>query len=420
MSVLLIPHHAADSATVQVFCTVGSRYETKEINGASHFIEHLMFKGTKKRPNAQAISRELDRYGAAYNAYTSKEFTTFFIKISADKISNAADMLNDMVFHSAYDAKEIERERGVVIEEINMYEDNPIMRIDLLMEASLFPNSSLGWDVAGPRSVIRNITRKQLVDYRDAFYAPDRVTIAVAGKIPKNILQILNKTFGTVRPPSLKLRGTASRAHAYETCSLPKKLKAIAVESKQTEQTQVGIGFYGVNHSDKHEPAIKVMSIILGGYMSSRLFTEVRERRGLCYSVSAGHECFDDTGVFSIYAGLDSKRLPLAMKTIYTELDRMKSTLVSDEEIKRAKDHVKGTLALAFEDSATHASWYGREWALRRELESPSARIAQLNAVTRADIRSAARLVFQPDRMAIAAIGPLVKGAGLDKKLKWE
>ena len=414
MSAILIPQDGVKSATVYVFCKVGSRYETKSINGASHFVEHLMFKGTKRRPTAQDISRELDRYGAAYNAYTSKDHTAYFIKISSDKVDEAADLLHDMVFCSSFDAKEIERERGVIIEEINMYEDNPAMRIDMLMQKALFSHSTLGWEEAGPRSVIRGISRKDLVAYRDAYYIPNRVTVAVAGHMPKNIMTLLNRTFGTVQKNHRK------KDRAYATCAVPKKLHAISVEKKKTEQTQVGIGFYGVHAEHKDEPAIKILSIILGGYMSSRLFTEVRERRGLCYSVSASHDSFEDTGVFGIYAGLDSTRLALAMKTIYAELELIRSKLVSEEELTRAKDHVKGTLALAFEDSAVQASWFGREWMFRKKLEMPDERIAQLSAVTREQVRRVANGILRPERMAVAAIGPLAKGKGLDKKLNWE
>jgi len=414
MSAILIPQEGVKSATVYVFSRVGSRYETKNINGASHFIEHLMFKGTKRRPSAQDISRELDAYGAAYNAYTSKDHTAYFIKISSDKVDKAADLLHDMVFCSAYDPKEIERERGVIIEEINMYEDNPVMRIDMLMQKALFPHSTLGWEEAGPRSVIRNISVKELIAYRDAYYIPSRVTIAVAGDVPKNIMAVLNRTFGTVKKNQTK------KDRAFTRCTTPKKLHTFAVEKKKTEQTQVAIGFYGAHVEHKDVPAIKVLAIILGGYMSSRLFTEVRERRGLCYSVSASHESYEDTGVFGIYAGLDSKRLALAMKTIYSELDLVKEKLVSEEELTRAKDHVKGTLALAFEDSAVQASWFGREWMFRKKLEMPDERIAQLSAVTREQIRRVANIVLRPDRMAVAAIGPLAKGKGLDKKLNWE
>lgn len=414
MSVILIPQDGVKSATVYVFSKVGSRYETKSISGASHFIEHLMFKGTKRRPSAHHISRELDAYGAAYNAYTSKDHTAYFIKISSDKVDKAADLLHDMVFCSTYDPKEIDRERGVIIEEINMYEDNPAMRIDILMQKALFPHSTLGWEEYGPRSVIRGITPHELVSYRDAYYIPHRVTVAVAGHIPKNIMTVLNRTFGTVGNHHRK------KDRAYTKCTIPKKLHAVAVEKKNTEQTQVAIGFYGVHAEHKDEPAIKILSIILGGYMSSRLFTEVRERRGLCYSVSASHDSYEDTGVFGIYAGLDSKRLALAMKTIYGELDLMKSKLVSEEELTRAKDHVKGTLALAFEDSAVQASWFGREWMFRKKLEMPDERIAQLSAVTLEQVRRVANSVLRPDRMAVAAIGPLAKGKGLDKKLNWE
>ncbi len=404
-----VPMPGATSVTLFIFCRVGSRYETKAINGASHFIEHLMFKGTTRRPNTEVLSRELDRYGAVFNAMTSKDFTCYFVKIDAKKGHEAADILQDMLFHSKFDPKELERERGVIIEEINMYEDNPHMHIEDLLEAVLFPNSTLGWNIAGPREVIRSVSRDELVTYRDAYYVPSRLVVAAAGAIRPDLRKKVRATFGRVRAPKAK-RDTAFKKFS----ALPIK-RRLSVEEKRTEQTQVGIAFHGYAMSHKDEPAAKLLATILGGSMSSRLFINVRERKGLCYAISASHQSLEDTGIFAVYAGLDRKRLPLAIRTIIRELKHVSSTGVTGEELRRAKDYLRGKLALAFEDTSVRADWYGREYLFRKSLETPEQRIAALEAVSAADVKRVAKAVFRDDHMASAVIGPRAKTGTLEK-----
>lgn len=400
VSVILIPK-SGSSVTIDVLCRVGSRYESKAINGASHFIEHMMFKGSKRWPTAQHLSRELDRYGAFYNAFTSKDRTSYYIKIDTKHIGQALDLLYDMVFQPRFESKEFERERGVIIEEINMYEDNPRMRIDALLDKAMYPKSSLGWDVAGPRSVIQKISRKELIDYRDSYYIPERTVVVVSGEYPKNIHSMLEQTFGLIK--SSKKRTDS----AYQKLSPEEAVGGvIEYEEKRTEQTQLGLGFTGVTISDPHEASAKILGVILGGYMSSRLFTEVREKKGLCYSIGSSHDAYEDVGMFSVYAGLDRTRLPLAMKTIWKEFDQMKKAGPTDEELARAKDHLRGTLALAFEDSAFQAGWYGGDWVLDLPLQTPDERIAEFMSVKAKDVRDVAREILKKENMNMAVIGP--------------
>jgi predicted Zn-dependent peptidase len=405
-----IPMQGATSVTLFIFCRVGSRYESKAINGASHFIEHLMFKGTKRRPNTQLISRVLDQYGAEYNAMTSKDFTGYYVKIDAKQTPLAVDLLHDMMFHSLYDAKEIDRERGVIVEEINMYEDNPRMHIEDLIEKALFPKSTLGWNIAGPREVIRNVTREQLIAYRDSYYVPSRLTIAMSGKIPANAMQLLQKTFGSIKKPG------AAKDRPYKKFVTPSRLaEPMEFQSKQTEQVQLGIAFHGLPMKHKDVPAASLLATILGGTMSSRLFIEVRERRGLCYSISASHQAMEDTGIFSVMAGLDKKRMKEAVSTIMKELKRMMDTPVGKEELRMAKDHIRGRLTLAFEDSSFQADWFGKQWMFKKDLETPEARVKRLNKVTAADIQRVARAIFKSKRMASAVIGPFTNKQSLAK-----
>ena len=414
MPVLLVPQKGATSMTLLVLCRVGSRYETKDINGASHFIEHLMFKGTKKRPNTQIISRELDRYGSEYNAYTDKDMTGYYIKMDAAKTELAIDMLNDMIFHSLYDSKEINRERGVIVEEINMYEDNPRMHIDDLLEEALFPNSTLGWNIAGPREVIRTVPREKLIAYRDAYYIPERMTIVVAGKIVPGVMSLLEKSFGSVKRPT-------GKDTAFDPFCAPAKLHdPIAYQEKATEQVQLGLAFHGLKMGHEDLAAASLLATILGGTMSSRLFIHIRERRGLCYSVNASHQAREDIGVFSVMSGLDKKRVPEAVAAILAELKKTMKAPVTSEELRRAKDHIRGRTMLAFEDSATQAEWYGKQWLFQKKVETPEEKMKRFEKVTAAQIKKVAQKIFRPEMMAGAAIGPFGKKVNVEKLLRWK
>jgi predicted Zn-dependent peptidase len=410
MHAIVVPMTGSASMTLMVLVRVGSRYEDKETNGASHFIEHLMFKGTKRRPNAQVISRELDRYGADYNAFTSKDMTAYYIKMDSAKAPLAIDMLHDMLFHSKYDPKEIDRERNVIIEEIKMYEDNPRAHLEDMIEEALFPDSTLGWNIAGPRDVIRKVTPKQLTTYRDAYYIPSRICVVASGNVPSNIWNLLNKTFGSVHEPKKPVD------HEFAAFIPPTKLtKPVEYQDKETEQTQLSLAFHGLALPDKRMPSANLLGTILGGSMSSRLFVEVRERRGLCYAISAGHQALEDTGLFSISIGLDHTRTDEALKVIWTELHKISTKLVGADELRRAKDHIRGKLTLALEDSSAYADWYGRQWLFQGKQESPEERLKRLEAVTPSDIRHLASDIFRKEHMACAAIGPLGAKKNVDK-----
>ncbi|MSR85618.1 insulinase family protein [Candidatus Uhrbacteria bacterium] len=401
MTALLVPQAGATSMTLMVFAKVGSRYETKPINGVSHFVEHLMFKGTKKRPDTLTISKELDRYGAEYNAFTSKDMTAYYIKIDAKRTNLAVDILHDMLSASLYDTKEIDRERGVIIEEINMYEDNPRMHIEDLLEGVLFPGNTLGWNIAGPREVIKRVSRQEIINYRDRYYIPSRMTVVVAGKQAPGILALLNKTFGAIQQPRPKHDRPFTPFHA------PKNLKqALAFQSKNTEQVQLALAFHGLPFGDKRLPAASLLATLLGGNMSSRLFIQVRERRGLCYSIHASHQALEDTGVFSIMSGLKKTAVGEASQVILDELKQMIKEKISQEELQRAKDYLRGKLVLAFEDSSSQADWYGKMWLFEHAVVTPEERLQQIDRVTPEDIQTVAKLIFRKQNMASAVIGP--------------
>lgn len=402
MRAIAVPMNGATSMTMMVFARVGSRYETRDINGASHFVEHLMFKGTKRRPDTLNISKMLDRYGAEYNAFTSKDMTAYYVKMDAAHTALTADLLHDMLFHSKYDSKEIERERNVILEEINMYEDNPRMHIEDLIEESLFPDSTLGWNIAGPRDVIRKVPREKLIAYRDAYYIPERMCVVVAGKIVPDVWELLEKTFGSVPAPRVR------KDRDFKPFTPPRKLMhPVTYQDKSTEQVQISLSFHGLALEDKRLPAASLLATILGGTMSSRLFIQVRERRGLCYSINASHQGMEDTGVFQILAGLDKTRLKEAVRIIWKELRDVSQNNVRSEELRRAKDNLHGKMTLALEDSSVYADWYGRQWIFQHKHQSPEQRLKRIEAVRPSDIKRLASELFRKDHMAAAAIGPL-------------
>jgi len=402
MQLILVPQDGAQSMTLLALAKVGSRYEHKKINGAAHFVEHMMFKGTAKRPSTMDISKELDRYGAEYNAYTGKDITGYYIKMDAEHTKLAIDMLHDMLFSSKFEPEEVERERTVIFEEINMYEDNPRDHIADLLEEALFDGSSLGWNIAGTRNIVKGISRKDLQQFHHKYYIPQRMTLVLAGKIMPGVVKEFEKSFGRVSAPK-------DREDELFTCfEVPKKIKTpIAYQQKETEQVQLALGFYGYPYGHKDWHAAGLLALILGGNMSSRLFMQIRERRGLCYAIRAVHESLEDTGVLTIWAGLDKKRIKEAVGAIYEQLNKIVQEDVSKDELQRAKDFVAGSLSLAMEDTAAQAKWYGGGWVFEHSLESPKERLKKINSVTVADIKRVARQMLNPKKMVAAAIGPV-------------
>lgn len=412
MRVHLLPYAGTDACTVLVLIKVGSRYEYKEINGASHFIEHLMFKGTTRRPSTLDISHALDAVGAEYNAYTGKDMTGYYIKAAGENVALAVDMMHDMLFHSHYKNEEMKRERKVIIEEINMYEDNPLMFAEDLLEQAMFEGNTLGWEIAGSRQTMMEMTRPAVIAYRDAYYVPGRMVIAVAGKVPDNIEKLLESTFGKVangkkEPPSFSPFG-----------DLPaRKVPRVRVQNKKVEQIQLAIGFPAPSMYDAEDATAKLLSTIIGGSMSSRLFVQVRERKGLAYMVRASVSGYEDTGVFMIQAGLDKSRLPIAVKTILQELQSVVKKGVTAQETRRAKDYLRGKTMLALEDSSDRAEWYAKQELFLDKVQTPEQRLAEFDKITPKQMQAIAAKMFDKSRMCISGIGPFANEKTLLKEI---
>jgi len=405
-NVILVPQAEAKSVTVLVMFPVGSRYETEKLSGVSHFIEHMMFKGTKKRPSTLILTREIDRLGADYNAFTEKEFTGYYIKANKDYIETILDILADMLNNSLFDAEEIQREKTVIVEELRMYRDNPLMNIGNVFEELMYQDCPLGWDIGGTDKTVMGVKRQDMLEYRDKYYRPDNMTIVVAGNIDNDIEKKLEKYF------TQKLKGNYAEIKGK---FLPAKFgslaggKCLRVEQKKTDQAQLMFGFPGLDHTSKHNPALGVLNTILGGSMSSRLFIKIRERLGLAYMVRSGADSYRDTGYFYIRAGLDAKNIKRAINVSKQEMEKILEKGVTDRELKDAKTHIRGGLALAMEDSSAQASWYAKEILFHDKIKTPEERLREIEAVTNDAIKTVANKLFDFKKMRVAVIGEVNK-----------
>ncbi len=397
--VVLAPFSGTDAAAILVAFQVGSRNETDAVWGGSHFVEHLMFKGTTRRPQTVDISKELDRYGAQYNAYTGKDLTGYWVKIAGEKLPVAVDLLNDMIFHSVFNAEEMEREKNVIVEEIKMYEENPIMHIEDLLEEAMFDGHILGKNIAGTAASVKGMKRDDVVAYHGAHYRPENMVIVASGKLPADILDQLEATFGTVA-------ASGSARSAFGVIGDQANTGRIRFQHKALEQIQLSLGFPSVGRGHVDEAPLKLLSAILGGTMSSRLFVEVREKRGLCYTVRTGVDAYQDVGMFTVRAGLDATRLAEAMKVIGDELRKVAIDGVTADELSMVKDNVRGGLSLSLEDSADRAEFYGRQALFLNTVEEPLERLKKFDAVTLEDIARVAKQYLRFDKMSLAAIGP--------------
>lgn len=386
------------TACVHVLVRVGSRLEKTAERGLSHFLEHMMFKGTARRPDAHTLTKILDGVGAEYNAYTTKEFTGYYIKAAAEHLPLALDVLSDMLWHSKLDADEMTREKKVIVEEINMYEDNPLMHISDLLEGGVFRGSTLGTLISGTRESVTALTRPQLMHFWERYYHPRNMLLVVAGKLSGAAQAAVVRKFGERRAPGA--------AGAFKRFSPSPRAPHVALHFKDTEQVQLALGFpaYGYNH--KHLLALELLATVLGGNMSSRLFVRLREKEGLCYSVRSGVDTYQGTGLFAVQAGLDRARLPLAIRLIREELELIQAKAVGEDELSRAKEYSKGRFTLALEDSAAQADWAGKRLFLEGGRETPAQHLRRLGRVRPAEIKLVAREVLKLNRSTLALIGP--------------
>jgi len=401
------PLKETQTASLLVLVKVGSRQEAKSIEGISHFVEHLMFKGTKRRPTTLDLSKELDGIGAEYNAFTGKDVTGYYIKADAKHLSLAIDMLSDMLGESLFRAEEIEKEKGVIVEEINMYEDNPLMQVEGMLEEMIFDGGELGHQIAGSRETVRAANREKIANYKKKYYTGANIVIGLAGKFNTDQLKDLKSKFKFNRGAKSKIKESI----------INQKSPRVDLKYKETEQVQAALGFPAFSYHDPRSYALQLMAVILGGNMSSRLFINVREKKGLAYFVRAWPNLYEDAGALVIQAGLDKSRIEEAIVTILGELNGLKAG-VTAEELQRAKDFIAGKMALDLEDSMSIAEWYANLELNDRKLMTPQEKLKKIMAVKESDIKKVASDIFDLNRVNLAVVGPFKDDKKFKKLLK--
>lgn len=407
LRVISAPMPQVKSVTALVMVEAGSRYETARINGLSHFLEHMTFKGTKKRPTSLAISSLIDSVGGAFNAFTGKEYTGFYVKAASEHVKMILDVLSDMLLNSLFDPKELDKERGVIIEEINMYEDQPQARVGELFEEMLYDNAPLAWRVIGSPEIIKSVTRDDMVNYVRNMYHGKSIVVGLAGNIPNT--EVVGQYFGQVPKGS---------ENEFKKVIDKQNQPAAKVHYKKTDQAHLclGVRAFPLGHPDRY--ILSVLSTILGGNMSSRLFVEVREKRGLAYYVNSSSEEFHDAGYFLAQAGLRLSAVDDAIKVILEEFSKLTVKTVSAKELRRAKDFAKGRMILTWEDSFKVDSFYTSQELLEKKIETPEEVLAKVDAVTEKDIQRVAKCIFISQHLNLALIGPFKKEEKFKKLLK--
>jgi predicted Zn-dependent peptidase len=410
LRIILVPKDDSFSTTVLVLVEAGSKYETKEINGLSHFLEHMCFKGTEKRPHAIDITSELDSIGASYNAFTGQEYTGYFAKAEPRHLDIILDVISDIYLNQIFDPKEINKERGVIIEEINMYEDLPMRRVQELFMALLYGDQPAGWDIAGRKEVIKNLAQGDFLKYRSAHYLAQSTIVIIAGKFDdQKIVKDVERIFGGVKtgPKSSKTKTTEQQ-----------EKPGVLLRHKETDQTHLVLGVRAFDIFDQRKYALELLGDILGGGMSSRLFEKIRNEMGAAYYVRAGEDLFTDHGYLEASAGIDHNKIESVIEAILEEFRKLEREPLKQEELLRAQEHLVGNLMLGLETSDALAGFYGGQEVIKREIETPEKYAEKIRGVKTEEIQAVAQDIFQNNRLNLAVIGPLKNQEKLEKVLK--
>jgi predicted Zn-dependent peptidase len=390
-----MPH--TRSVSVSVYVGAGSRYETRERAGLSHFVEHILFKGSARRPTAQEISEAIDGVGGVINGGTDRELTVYYVKVARPHFELAADILFDMVRRPLFDAQEIEKERTVILEELRSVADSPAQQVEVLLDETTFPDQPLGWDVAGFESTVMGISRDEALKYLARQYVPNNVVVSVAGNIDHDeVVRYVERELGDWQPGE-----PGSWFPATDGQTEPR----FALKNRRTEQAHISLALraYSSRHPDRY--AVDLFSILLGEGTSSRLFLELREKRGLCYDVHSYTSKYLDTGTFNVYAGVDPHRAGDAVAAILEQLTAARSGFTA-AELTKAKELTKGRLLLRMEDTRNVSGWNGLQELLYGEVRTVEDIVADVERVTVDDLERVARDVLQQDRLNLAVVGP--------------
>jgi predicted Zn-dependent peptidase len=429
LKVLVVPMPGLESATVTIWAKTGSRNEEEKVAGISHFLEHMVFKGSEKRPTAKDISQAVDAIGGEFNAGTSKDWTNFYIKAGKENLETAMDVLSDMVLRPLIKSEEIEREKGTIVQEIRMYEDTPMMHIGDVFERVIFANNPLGRDTAGSETTVKSVRRDDFISYRKMHYYPENMLVTVAGGVNEStVLKFVNKYFSQFSvasspvsdkglsadrlsggPETGKLKSENRQLKTHNNIFLPSQTKPqFKLQTKKCEQAHLILGFMSEGRSYESRFAQSLLSVILGGGMSSRMFLEIRERRGLAYSIRTSMERYQEVGYMGTYAGVNVAKIDEAIAIMLEQHYGISNGQfpISNKELAKAKGFLKGNLALALEDTKDVSMFFGEQQLFLDHPLTPEEIFRKVDAVNLDQIYFEAKKLFIPERLNLAIIGP--------------
>lgn len=397
LRVILVPMENSEAVTIQVLVGVGSNNETKKINGISHFLEHLFFKGTKKRPNPGDINKELDRMGASHNAFTTKEATGFWVKSSIKDFDISFDIISDIILNSLFKKEEIEKEREVILQEINMYEDIPPQKILKKLISVMYGDQSMGWETLGEKESVKRIEREDIIKYRKVNYSVQNMIIVVAGNIDAE--KVFKKISGIF---SKNRRGKYQSQSGFKDFQDEPQIKII---DKKIDQSHLAIGIKAFDMFDERRYALNILSTLLGEKSSSRLFMEIREKLGLAYYVGSMSWLLSKTGILFIRAGVSHDNLKKTVEKIVEIIKDIKNNGIAKKELEDAKSHIRGQVALSFETTDQVADFYGEQELFYKKIMQPEEILKKIEKVSQSDILKVTRDIFRPEKISMAVIG---------------
>ena len=410
LRVVTVPQKGTRAVTLFVLVGTGSKYEDKRISGISHFLEHMFFKGTKKRPTPLDIAEPIEGTGGIMNAFTSEEHTGYYMKVDLAHASLALDVVADIYLNSLLPTKEIEKEKGVVIEEINMYKDNPQAHVPYIWNSLLYGDQPAGRDIAGTKETVSALNRKDLQDYVKSQYVASNTVVVVAGDVKHDdIVKQTIKLFSGMRKGEFKNK---------EPVIVKQSKPQVALEHRKTGQTHIALGVRGVNITDERRYAQVLLATLLGGMMSSRLFVELREKLGLTYYVATVSDTNPDTGDVVTFAGVTNENIEKAITAILKEYKNMATKKLSPKELKKGKDYLIGRTVLALESTDDRAVFYGKQELLEKDVLTPAQLYDRIQAVSASDIQEVAKEIFQPKNLNLAVLGPFKDKKLFEKLLK--
>ncbi len=399
-----IPH--VQSVALGIWIGVGSRHESKAMGGASHFLEHLMFKGSSKRSSLD-ITRAIEGRGGYLNAFTQEESTCYYARVGYDHLWTALDVIGDMVLNPRLDKADVDKERHVILEEMMMYRDQPHHLVHEMLESAVWPQHPLGRAIIGTEKSVGSMSTDDLRHFKETKYVPANTVVAFAGRVDHEAcVEHVQRLMESLE------RGSVPRSVRYTDTT---KRERAVLATKEIEQTHVAMGIRVFGRLDKRRHALKLLNTVLGDNMSSRLFQVVRERHGLAYSIHSGCHLYADSGLLTVSAGLDSSRTERALKLIVKELDRLRTHPISASELKRAKDYVVGQLRLGLESSSNQMMWVGENLLAHGRVIDPEETMRATQAVAAADIQKVAQTFLKKGRLSIAMVAPVDSNAHVDQ-----